>query len=73
LKIYLFQDVHVSDFNYHSSGSVLVIAATDGEVKALLEPTEVRLDEEDWKHVRTFPTHQYIPKEVFIFPDAGCC
>lgn len=73
MKIWLFQDVHVSNYNYHSSGAVLVVAATRGEVEALLAPTEVKLDELDWENVRTFPTHQYIPSEVFIFPDAGCC
>jgi hypothetical protein len=73
MKIWLFQDVHVSDHHYHSSGSVLVIAETAGYVKSLLATTQVRLDDEDWENVRTFPTHAYVPPEVFIFPDAGCC
>jgi hypothetical protein len=74
MTIYLFEGVsHVSDYNYHSGGAVMVIASTEGHVKALLEPTQVQLYDEDWAGVRTFPTHSYVPAEVFIFPDAGCC
>lgn len=73
MKIWLFEGAHVTD-NYHSGGSLMVIAETEGQIKQLLrEYPGVQLDEEDWKHVRTFPTHSYVPKEVFIFPDSGCC
>ena len=51
----------------------MVIAETQGQVNELLRGTNVELDEWDWEHVRTFPTHSYVTSEVFIFPDSGCC
>lgn len=73
MKIWLFEGAHVTD-SYHSGGSVMIIAETEGRVKQLLlEHPGVQLEEEDWKYVRTFPTHSYVPEEVFIFPDSGCC
>lgn len=72
MKIWLFQDATVSK-NWHSGGAAMVIAETRGQVEDLLHHTDVELDERDWENVRTFPTHSYVPMEVFIFPDAGCC
>ena len=73
MKIWLFEYAHVTD-SYHSGGALMVIAETRGQVEHLLTAYPgVKLDEEDWENVRTFPTHSYIPTEVFIFPDSGCC
>lgn len=73
MKIWLFQNAcHVTD-SYHDGGSVMVIAETEGQVKNLLAYTDVELSDADWESVRTFPTHSYVPAEVFLFPDSGCC
>ena len=73
MRIYLFEDAEKVSNQHHSGGSVMVIAPSRGDVEALLEPTAVELDQWDWENVLTFPTHNYIPPQVFIFPDAGCC
>lgn len=73
MKIWLFENVYKATDSYHDGGSVMVIAETEGQVKNLLHGTGVILSDEDWEFVRTFPTHSYVPEEVFIFPDSGCC
>jgi hypothetical protein len=74
MKIWLFQDVRVSKDSYHPFGGLVVVAETEGHVKQLITRYNgVTLDDEDWENVRTFPTHSYVPPEVFIFPEAGCC
>jgi hypothetical protein len=73
MKIWLFIEPDKVTDSWHSGGSVMVIAETEGQVKNLLAHTEVELSEDDWENVRTFPTHSYVPAEVFIFPDSGCC
>jgi len=74
MKIYLFEEPQQVTGNWHSGGSVVVIAETDGEVENLLKRfPNVQLSAEDWQKVRHFPTHNYVEPEVFIFPDAGCC
>jgi len=73
MKIWLFQDVRVSN-SYHPFGGLVVIAETEGHVKQLIaQYNGVVLGDDDWENVRTFPTHSYVPAEVFIFPDSGCC
>ena len=73
MKIWLFVDAWTVTDNYHDGGSVMVIAETRGQVENLLAHTNVELSDADWEDVRTFPTHSYVPAEVFIFPDSGCC
>lgn len=73
MRIYLFEDVTCTD-NWHSGGSVMVLAETDQHVLDQLENfPAVQLTAEDWQRVRHFTTHNYELPEVFIFPDAGCC
>lgn len=73
MKIWLFIEPQRVTNSYHSGGSVMVIAETRGQVENLLRHTEVELSEDDWENVNTYPTHAYVPAQVFIFPDSGCC
>jgi hypothetical protein len=73
MKIWLFEDPERVTDSWHSGGSVMIIAETRGQVEQLLHGTRVELSEQDWEGVRIFPTHSYVPAEVFIFPDSGCC
>ena len=74
MRIFIFENVEQMTANYHSRGGLVVIAENAPDVKALIKDyPHITLTEDDWNNSKSYALKHAPEKELFIFPDAGCC
>jgi hypothetical protein len=82
VNVYFWENVTKLTDNYHSSGGVVIVAASLEAARDMLRDYHIRdtyselvgacsayVDEPD----RVIPVGETEKPELFVFPDSGCC
>ena len=73
MYVYIWQCVDECSSNYHSSGGVVVVAASEArarEIANAVDGCSIQPDESPDQIIACANTEQEV---VYIMPDAGCC
>lgn len=81
MKAFIWTRVNAMTSNYHASAGVLAVAETVDEARAMAaayqevpsEPIQGRLDSLKQEPDLVLDIVGERAKELFVFPDAGCC
>lgn len=84
--VYIFKDVDQLTNNYHSEGGLVIVAKDDVDAQNLIDETnayrgddwvlesaDIQLTDEEWNDVIIIQADENAEREIFVFPDAGCC
>lgn len=74
MKIFLFKRIDELTEYYHSEGGLVVVANDLEDAKnQIADDTNMQITDEEWANVKVFELAEKYERQMFIFPDAGCC
>ena len=74
MRIFIFEEVDKLTDLYHCGGGLVIIANNSVDaIKMIEDDANISLTEDEWNNSKSFELKYTPDREIFKFPDAGCC